>query len=235
LKLERLHKFLARAGIGSRRKCEEFIAQGRVWVDGRVVTTPGYKIDPSGQEVRFDGRLVRPQKPLYFLVNKPPGFICTEFDPKGRKKVSQLLPTKHRLFLVGRLDVDSEGLLIATNDGEFAQRVAHPRYQVPRVYEVLLRGILSPQICQRIQKGVWLCEGKTGPISIKYVKRLRNYTRAQVTLREGMNRQVRRVFAKFGLKVVRLKRVRIGPLSIKGLPTGHVRPLTDQEIASIKG
>ncbi len=158
--MERLQKVLARAGIASRRKSEEYVLAGRVTVDGKVVRELGAKVDPAVQDVRCDGERLRPEPKLYFLVNKPRGMLCSNASEGGRDRVVDLFRgVEQRLFTVGRLDVDSEGLLIVTNDGEFANRLMHPRYGVPRVYSVEIDGVLSEEGRAKLLRGVHLAEG----------------------------------------------------------------------------
>ncbi len=233
--LERLHKVLAAAGFGSRRRCEGFILAGLVTVDGRTVGELGVKVDPVRQKVFCGGRPVRPARPVTILLNKPRRVVTTARDDRGRRTVMDLISgVRERLFPVGRLDWESQGLLLLTNDGELANLLTHPRYGVPRTYHAIVKGQLTPEVLARVQGGVWLSEGKTGPVRVLVKKRDREKSIIEVTVREGMNREVRRIFAKFGLRVRRLKRIRLGPLSLGSLAEGRFRALTPQEVEALR-
>jgi pseudouridine synthase len=235
MSLERLHKVLARSGFGSRRACEELIAQGAVTVDGAVVREMGVRVDPARQKIFCKGEPVRPERPLTILLNKPRRVVTTLRDERGRRTVRDLIPgVKERIFPVGRLDWESQGLLLLTNDGELANLLTHPRYGVPRTYHVILKGHLTGEIVQRLQRGVWLAEGKTGPVKVLVKKREREGAVLEVTLREGMNREVRRIFARFGLRVRRLKRIRVGPLGLGRLREGEWRVLRPEEVQALR-
>lgn len=232
---ERLQKVLAHAGFGSRRKCEEMIAAGRVTVDGRTVMELGTKVDPGSAVICCDGANVRPRRHIYFLLHKPRGYICTAKDEFQRKSVLDLMKgVRERVYTVGRLDADTEGAIIVTNDGELCNRLTHPRYRVPKTYHVVVEGELTSVVIQKVQKGVWLSEGRTGDVAVRIKKRMRNLTVIDVTLREGMNREIRRIFARFGLEVVHLKRIVIGTISLGSLPIGCYRKLADAEVESLR-
>jgi 23S rRNA pseudouridine2605 synthase len=232
---ERLHKVLANSGVASRRACEQLIAAGQVTVDGEIVTEMGFKVDPAKNKIMFGGQRIKPPRPITLILNKPNKTVTTTKDEAGRRTVMQYVQhIKERVYPVGRLDWDSEGLLVMTNDGDLANLLTHPRYGVARTYHVVVRGELKPDILERMQKGVWLSEGKTGPIKILIKKRDRESAVVEVTVHEGMNREVRRVFARFGLKVKHLKRLRVGPLMLGHLPTGAIRVLTPQEVESLR-
>jgi 23S rRNA pseudouridine2605 synthase len=227
---ERLQKVLAAAGIGSRRECEDYIRDGRVEVNGQVVRQLGVRVDPLVAEIRVDGvRLPRPDR-FYYAVNKPPGVLSTNLDPAGRPRVIDIVGSPHRLFSVGRLDQSSEGLILLTNDGEFANRLAHPRYGVEKTYRVVVAGQPSRESLQRLLKGVHLAEGVARVAAVHVKKRYKQSTELEVVLDEGRNREIRRVLAHIGHKVMRLRRIAIGPLHLGELPTGAFRPLTSREI-----
>ena len=229
--LERLQKVLARSGFGSRRHCEQLISAGSVEVDGRVITTMGFKVDASRSKIKCDGRYVKQEKRHYFLLNKPKGYICTAQDEKGRRKVVDIFKgVRERLFTIGRLDAGSEGLIIVTNDGELCDRLTHPRYRIPKTYHVVVEGHIPPDTLEKIRKGVWLAEGRTAPAKIFVKKILRQISVAEITVYEGMNREVRRIFAKFGLKVTHLKRIRIGDVELGSTGSGRFRPLDRGEV-----
>jgi 23S rRNA pseudouridine2605 synthase len=232
---ERVQKLLARAGYGSRRACEELITQGRVQIDGEVVTELGVRADPATQDIRVDGDRVKLESLVYYLVNKPKAVVCTSRDPQGRRTVLDLVPgERRRIFAVGRLDVESKGGVILTNDGRFSNLLTHPRYGVEKTYQVRVRGAISHEPLEQLRRGVWLAEGRTLPAQVWVVRQRRNETLLGVTLCEGKNRQVRRMFAKVGYKVLALTRTKIGSLSIKGVGEGSYRALTSKEVAALE-
>lgn len=233
--VERLQKVLASAGIGSRRHCEEYIRDGRVTVDGETVTELGIKVDSQAQKVCVDGERIKFQKKQYFLVNKPIGVVCSNADPQGRPRVIDLLPPWHgRLFSVGRLDESSEGLLIVTNDGELAHALAHPRFQVERVYRCIIAGIPSDETFKQLRQGLHFTEGKFRMRDVRRLKSNGKSTLVEVILTEGQNREVRRLFARVGHKVLKLKRTAFGPMKIGELETAAYRPLTPSEVRVLK-
>jgi 23S rRNA pseudouridine2605 synthase len=228
---ERLQKVLASAGLASRRHCEEYILDGRVTVDGKTVTALGLKVDPDTQKVCVDGERIKIERKRHFLIHKPPGVHCTNADPMGRTRVIDLLPTTQgRLFTVGRLDEGSEGLLLVTNDGELAHRLAHPKFQVERLYRCLVAGTPSDEVLRQLRSGMYFTEGKFRVRDIRRVKTNGKSTVVEVILTEGQNREVRRLFARVGHKVMRLKRIGFGPLRLGELPIGAYRPLTPVEL-----
>lgn len=230
----RLNKYLADNGIASRRKADELIADGEVMVDGEIVTEMGLKIDPVKQRVEIDGVVLRPegQKPRYYLLYKPEGVVCTADPREARKRAIDLVVDRNagRLFTVGRLDEDSSGLILLTNDGEFANLVAHPRYGVPKLYKVVVRGRVEDDSLRELRKGVRLSEGAARFESVGLRKRGEKQSTLLVALKEGKNRQIRRAFAKVGHKVVELARVRIGNLTDRGMRRGDWRPLAIKEV-----
>jgi 23S rRNA pseudouridine2605 synthase len=231
---ERLQKVLAAAGVGSRRDCEELIRQGRVEVDRRVVTELGLRVDPDEQELRVDGEVVRIARRVYYLVNKPQNVVSTNYDPDGRPRVIDLVPPHDHLFTVGRLDRSSEGLILVTNDGELANRLAHPRYGVPKTYRVEVAGHPSPEELEQLRKGVHLAEGKVQASEVHLKKRLKQSTLVEIVLREGRNREIRRMLARLGHKVLRLKRIALGPLKLGELKPGGHRNLDPSEVAALR-
>lgn len=234
-KLIRLQKFLASAGIDSRRHSEEYILAGRVTVDGKLVRDMGVRIDPQHQQVRLDGAVVKPQPFRYFLLNKPPGYLCTHSDPAGRPRAIDLVPqSKTRLFTVGRLDENSQGLLLVTNDGELANRLAHPRYQVRRTYRLQVVGKPTKATLDQLRKGVYFSDGR---FRVQHVRQLRskgNSTFLEMELSEGRNREIRRMLARMGHKVIRLERVSFGPLQLGHLAPGRCRPLRPAELKALR-
>lgn len=235
--LVRLNKYLADHGVASRRGCDALIEEGKVSVDGEPVVELGIKIDPTVQEVEVGGRVLRAEGNArqYYLLNKPQGVVCTNERRETRPRAIDLVTDrdKGRIYTVGRLDEDSTGLIILTNDGEFAQRIAHPRYGVPKSYKVKLEGKITDAAVQKVREGVHLSEGRTGGARILIQRRTPKYSHLSVTLREGMNREIRRAFARVGFKVVALERTDIGPLNNRGLRVGRWRALSREEVEGL--
>jgi len=231
---ERLQKIIARAGIASRRQAEQMIADGRVRVDGRVVTEMGVRCDPERSDVRVDGTRVRPQRERsYLLLNKPRGYLTTRRDPAGRATVMELLPRSlSKLFPVGRLDFNTSGVLLLTDDGDFALRVAHPRYGVPKTYLVSVRGELSERALLSLRRGVSI-DGERLKVDSLEILEADAESRLRLVLHEGKNREIRRLFAALGLPVTRLHREKVGPVSDRGLPPGAYRGLTLREVRDL--
>ncbi|QDU74838.1 Ribosomal large subunit pseudouridine synthase B [Bremerella volcania] len=232
--LVRLHKVLAEAGIGSRRKCEEIIQEGRVEVDGEFVTELGTSVDPAKQEIMVDGQRIRVRRKQYFILNKPVGVVSTNFDQAGRTRVIDLVPQDERLFTIGRLDRQSEGLIIITNDGELANHLAHPRYGVPKTYHVEVAGSVSVEEIKMIQSGVYIAEGFVKAESCRLKQKRGKSSILEIVLREGKNREIRRLLAKVGHKVLRLKRISIGPLKLGDVPAGSFRELKPSEVKALR-
>jgi 23S rRNA pseudouridine2605 synthase len=231
---ERLQKVLAAAGVASRRECEELITMGRVEVDRQVITELGTRVDPDSQEIRVDGTILPRTKRIYFLVNKPPGVVSTSRDPEGRMRVIDLVPDNVRLFTVGRLDRASEGLMLVTNDGELANRLTHPRYGVAKTYRVRVAGHPTADQLRELRQGVHLAEGIARVTSIRVKARQRQSTDLEIVLNEGRNREIRRVLARVGHKVMQLKRIAMGPLRLGDLPTGAFRQLDSSEVKQLR-
>ena len=231
---ERLQKILSRAGIASRRAAERVIEEGRVTVNGEVVRELGSKADISQDDVRVDGVRVKvPERPVYLVLFKPKGYVTTRHDPQGRPTVMDLVPAVAGLFPVGRLDVTTEGLLILTNDGAFAERVSHPRYEVPRVYQAKVRGVPDGETLARLRHGVTV-EGDRLAVDQVRVVEADNNAWLELTLHEGKHHEVRRLLEAVGHPVSKLKRVSVGPLTLKGLSAGEFRSLTPQEIHGLR-
>lgn len=226
----RLNRFLAAAGIGSRRHCDELIAAGHVTINGQVCKN--FSAQPEAHDhVKVNGKMVRAEQPLHIALHKPAGFVSTRSDPKARDTIFDLLPAKFpRLFNVGRLDAQSEGLLILTNDGDLAQRLMHPRYKIDKEYEVILDRPWEAALTPKLLRGI-LLDGERARIAQLHA---RTATRLRVVLRQGINRQIRRMFEVMGYRVERLQRTRIGKLRLGELPKGHWRPLTKNELASLR-
>ena len=231
---ERLQKVLAAVGLGSRRQCEQLILDGRVEIDKQVVSELGVRVDIQRQEIRVDGSTVRPSKRRYFVVNKPRGVLSTNNDPEGRPRVIDLVDCHDRLFTVGRLDKSSEGLIVVTNDGPMANDLMHPRYQVPRTYEVQVAGAPSAEALKNLRQGIHLAEGPVRVAGIRIKRRQKNSTILQMVLTEGKNREIRRMAARIGHKVMSLRRVALGPLKLADLPPGAHRELTHSEVKELR-
>lgn len=233
--LVRLQRLLAMAGAGSRRHCEEFITTGRVTVDGKTITELGARVDPDSQDVRLDGERLRINRRSYYMLNKPTGVLCTNRDPQGRTRVQDLFPKgQERLFTVGRLDENSQGLLLVTNDGDLAHRMAHPRFEVEKTYRVQVAGIPSREIVTQLEEGMYFSEGRFAAKSARLVKSKGQSAVLEIVLTEGQNREIRRLLARVGHKVQRLTRVGIGPLRLGELPVGQYRRLDPQEVQQLE-
>jgi 23S rRNA pseudouridine2605 synthase len=232
--MERLNKYLAHAGVGSRRKVEGLITAGRVMINGQVVQELGTRVEP-GQHVAVDGVAVRAEKHVYWLVNKPRGYLCTNTDPAGRPRAIDLIPqVEQRVYTVGRLDESSEGLLLLTNDGNLAHRLMHPRFGVEKTYLVLVVGRPTGEDQRKLLKGVWLSDGHVKARAVKQLKSHNDNTWLRIVLAEGKNREIRRMLAKLGHKVVQLRRIAIGPVELKHLAAGKSRRLTKGELGSLQ-
>lgn len=231
----RLQKVLAAAGIASRRASEILIEEGRVEVNGKIVVEQGMRVNPDTDHIRVDGsRIPPPRHHLYLVMNKPRGVVSTMEDPEGRRTLLDYLPRlKERIFHVGRLDTDTEGLILLTNDGEFAHRMAHPSYEVPKTYQVQAAGVMDNRTIKRLEKGVTLDDGPVKPDKVKLVSRAQNRTLIEVSLHEGRNRIVRRMFDTVGHPVDRLSRTAIGPVRLGVLPVGEIRELTREELGAL--
>ncbi|RKN84625.1 pseudouridine synthase [Paenibacillus ginsengarvi] len=235
--MERLQKVLAQAGVASRRKCEEYISAGRVQVNDETVTTLGVKVDPAVDSIKVDGRLINKQRNQYILFNKPKGVITSTTDPEGRSVVNDYLKDiKERIYPVGRLDYDSEGLLLLTNDGELANLLTHPRHHVPKTYHATVEGVPHGDLLDKLRAGVKLEDGMTAPAELEYldIDPEKNETIISITIHEGRNRQVRRMFEAIKYPVIRLKRVQFGSLLLAGLQRGKHRKLTAQEVEELR-
>jgi len=233
---ERLQKVLAAAGCGSRRHCEEFITTGRVAVNGRVVRELGVRVQPGVDKIQLDGEPVRPQRKVYYLVNKPPGYVSTHNDPQRRPRVIDLIPPRReRLFTVGRLDANSQGLMIVTNDGALAQRLAHPRYGIAKTYRVLVAGAPDAGDMAALEQGMIFAEGRFRARSVRILKPAGNATWLEIVLTEGQNREIRRMLARLEHKVMRLQRVALGPFRLRDLPLGGWREVSPAELQALAG
>lgn len=232
---ERLQKVLAAAGVSSRREAEQIILEGRVEVDGQIVTELGTRVDRFRQEIRIDGEPLPKPQLAYFAVNKPEGVVCTANDPSGRPRVTDLLPPGvGRVYNVGRLDLASEGLILVTNDGELANQLTHPRHGVEKTYEVQVAGHLDVDALNDLRKGIHLAEGFARVVHVRIKKRRKNSTILEMVLDEGRNREIRRLLAKVGHRVQHLTRIAVGPIRLGELPKAASRRLTPEEVQKLR-
>ena len=230
----RLNKFLASAGVASRRKCDELIEEGLISVNGKVVNELGTIIKEKKDKVFYEGRqILLPSSFVYIKLNKPKGYACTAKDEKGRKTIYDLLPQGERLFSIGRLDYDTEGLIILTNDGDFANKVAHPRYSVDKEYHVTIEGQIKESELAVLRKGVVIDGERMPSAKVEFLSTDGKFTKLSVVIDEGMNRQIRRMFEAIGKTIKLLKRVRIGNVKLGGVKRGDFRDLTTQELDSL--
>ena len=229
--MERLQKLIARAGITSRRNAEKLITDGKVTVDGKVITELGVKFDAQKNKIRVDGKLLKfDAEKIYILLNKPRGYVCTAKDERGRKTVLDLINISERVFPVGRLDLNSEGLLLLTNDGELSNALIHPKFKIDKTYRAKISGELTEEKLDKLRAGIELEDGLTAPAEIFLFEE----NLVEITIHEGRNRQIRRMFAAIGCDVKRLKRVKFAGLTLEGVKVGKFRPLTDAEIINLK-
>jgi pseudouridine synthase len=227
----RLNRYLAMAGIASRRKCDELILAKRVKVNGQIVNQLGQKIEEQTDEVLFDNKIVRlPEKFKYILLNKPAGYITTASDEYNRRTVIDLVPVKDRVFPVGRLDYETTGLLLLTNDGDLANQMIHPRYKIEKVYHVLLDKLIKPVALYHLEQGIDIDDRKTAPCKIKQIRVVDNCSLLEIRLLEGRYRQIRRMFEKYDYVVEELDRIALGPLNLSGLKRGEWRYLRQSEV-----
>jgi len=232
--MERLQKIMADAGLASRRHCEEMITEGLVKVNGKVVKRLPVFVDLEHDSIIVNGRKLKIEPKVYYLLNKPKKVVCTNADPQGRLRAIDLLKgVRHRVFPVGRLDTDSNGLLLMTNDGELANQLTHPRYGVSKTYQVTASGWITGDEIQKLKKGIHLQQGRAHMERIKIQHRNSRRTVLEITLQEGQNRQIRRMLARLGHSVKELTRIRLGPLSLRALGPGRFRPLTSQEVKKL--
>lgn len=233
---ERLQKVLAHAGVASRRSCEELILAGKVKVDGKLITDLGIKVDPEKSVIEVAGKPIPGKEQLiYILLYKPAGFLSTVHDPQKRRTVMDLIHgVRQRVYPVGRLDYDTSGLILLTNDGELANDLIHPSREVEKTYRALVKGIPTGKCLGELAKGIMLEDGKTAPAQVKVKKIINGNALVDITIHEGRNRQVRRMFQRVGNPVIRLKRIAFGPLKIGRMKPGEWRYLTDREVEILK-
>jgi len=232
---ERLHKVMAKAGVASRRRSEELILRGMVKVDGRIVRELGLKVDPNVNTIEVMGKPIVAEAPRSYLVmNKPKGYLTTVVDPFGRPTVMKLLAKdESTLFPVGRLDLNSEGLLLLTNDGDLAYRLTHPKHKVHKTYLVVVRGLPNTESIWKLRQGVELEDGKTRPATVRIIERGVGKALLEIVIGEGKKRQIRRMCQAIGHQVLSLQRVAIGPVKLGSLRPGQTRPLSSQELADL--
>jgi len=234
-RLVRLQKLLAQSGVASRRRCEELMLAGLVEVDGEVVTRLGTKVDPATAVIRVEGRRLPPVSPhVYLALNKPRGVVSTMSDPEGRRSLGDLVADRpERLFHVGRLDTDTDGLILLTNDGQFAQRVAHPSYELEKTYVAEVAGVVGRAVLRRLREGVVLEDGPVEVSSCRVLSTHRDRSIVELVIHEGRNRIVRRLLDEVGHPVRRLTRTAIGPVLLRGLRGGELRDLTRDELGEL--
>ncbi len=232
----RLNKFLSNSGIASRRKCDELIKEGKVFVNGKVASELGMQINEKKDKVTAMGKVVKlPSSFVYIKLNKPKGYACTASDEKGRKTIYQLIDTTERLFSIGRLDYDTEGLILLTNDGDFANRVAHPKFLIEKEYRVTIEGEIKESELAVLRRGV-VIEGTRMPSArVEFLSFDGKFTKLSVVIDEGQNRQIRRMFEAIGKTIRLLKRVRIGQVKLGGLKRGDYKDLTEEELNNLVG
>ncbi len=232
----RINQFLASAGLGSRRSCEQLIIEARVTINGKPLTKLGLQVDPAKDRVCVDGKPVKPAGHQYYILNKPAGYVCTRQDELNRRTIYSLLPEEYsHLFTVGRLDRDSEGLIILTNDGEFSNRMTHPRYKIPKVYDVLLDSEPDPADVQKFLKGIYIKVEEGAPMKRAIAEKVFRVAQKhyEITLTQGYKRQIRQMFLAIGHPVRRLRRIRIGNLQLGNLHSGLFRSLKPFEIKAL--
>jgi pseudouridine synthase len=236
--MERLQKILARAGLASRREAERWIAEGRVSPNGAVVRKLGTQADPARDSIRVDGKRIKPAAaPLYYAFHKPPGVITTLNDPEHRPDLTpylERLGEKRRLFPIGRLDYNTTGLLLLTNDGDFALRLAHPRFGVKKLYHAKLSACPGPEDLARLRRGIRLEDGMSAPAQARVIDKLRKNAWVEIEVHEGRKREVRRMFEALGFFVEKLIRIKVGSVSLGNLPPGELRPLSPAEVEALK-
>ena len=232
---DRLQKVLAQAGLGSRRACEELISQGRVTINGEVAKELGVKVDPAKATIHVDGQKVKLERHVYYAVHKPKGYVASNNDPAGKPLVVDLLSEiPQRVYTVGRLDEQSTGLILLTNDGDLANKLAHPKFGVEKIYRVVVAGLPDREILDQLTKGIWLAEGKVRAKRVRIVGQKGQASVLEMVLAEGKNREIRRMLAKLGHKVMSLTRIAVGPVGLKGLGVGEVRPLSARELELLR-
>jgi pseudouridine synthase len=231
-----LQKVLSKAGVSSLREAERLILEGKVRLNGRIIRKLGVKVDPLRDEIKVEGKKITLQKKVYIVLNKPKGYLTTLRDDFKRPKVVELIKgVKERIFPVGRLDLNTTGVLILTNDGELAYRLTHPKFKVEKIYQVKFKGFIKKKDLERLRRGVFLNDGLTLPCEIKVIEKNKEFTTLLITLKEGRKRQIRRMGEVIGHKVVELERISFAGITLKGLKLGEFRHLNKKEIKYLKG
>ncbi|MFV0380171.1 MAG: pseudouridine synthase [Anaerorhabdus sp.] len=233
--MERLQKIIAKSGVTSRRKAEELITKGKVKVNGKIINQLGFCTDESAI-IEVDGKVISKENLVYFVINKPQKVLCSVSDDRGRKTIIDCFSVSERIFPVGRLDYDTTGVLILTNDGDFANEIIHPRKHINKVYEVTINGILTNEDIKKLEKGIVIENRKTLPANVKTIMKnnIKKTMILEITIFEGRNRQIKKMIEYFGFKVTRLHRLSIGNLSVKDLKYGEYRVLKPFEIKQLK-
>ena len=235
---ERLQKYLAECGIASRRKCEEYITQGKAQVNGKTITELGVKVNPEKDKITFEGKNVKQEeRKVYILLNKPIGYVTTSDEQFGRDKVLDLVKVRERVVPVGRLDMYTSGALILTNDGDFVYKVTHPKHEITKTYTVTVKGIIKNEEVEQLRKGVKIDDYTTRPAKVKILKtdEEKDISRLEITIHEGKNRQVRRMCESVGRRVIALHRSKIGNIGVKDIELGKWRYLKDFEVKTLIG
>lgn len=235
---ERLQKYLAECGIASRRKCEEYIIQGKVQINGKTITELGVKVNPEKDKITFEGKNVKQEeRKVYILLNKPIGYVTTSDEQFGRDKVLDLVKVRERVVPVGRLDMYTSGALILTNDGDFVYKVTHPKHEITKTYTVTVKGIIKNEEVEQLRKGVKIDDYTTRPAKVKILKtdEEKDISRLEITIHEGKNRQVRRMCESVGRRVIALHRSKIGNIGVKDIELGKWRYLKDFEVKTLIG
>ena len=235
---ERLQKYLAECGIASRRKCEEYIIQGKVQVNGKTITELGVKVNPEKDKITFEGKNVKQEeRKVYILLNKPIGYVTTSDEQFGRDKVLDLVKVRERVVPVGRLDMYTSGALILTNDGDFVYKVTHPKHEITKTYTVTVKGIIKNEEVEQLRKGVKIDDYTTRPAQVKILKtdEVKDISRLEIKIHEGKNRQVRRMCESVGRRVIALHRSKIGNIGVKDIELGKWRYLKDFEVKTLIG
>lgn len=230
----RLNKYLANLGFASRRKVEELLQEKNLTVNGVKVLDKGFRVNPEKDKILINGKEIKAPEFIYIMLNKPKGIVSTAKDEHGRTTVVDLVNSKERLYPVGRLDTDSKGLILLTNDGSLTNKLTHPKFHTPKTYIALIQGKIDEKTLNRLRNGVELKEGKTSKAEVEIVEQKPNRTILKITLFEGKNRQIRRMCAALKLNLLELKRVSIGPVKLGDLEKGKYRKLTDAEISALK-
>lgn len=232
---ERLQKYMARCGVASRRKSEEIITSGKVKVNNTIVTELGFKVDGDTDSVEVDGKLIKPEeKKLYIALNKPEGYISSVSDEKGRRTIMELVEVDERIYPIGRLDYDTTGLILLTNDGEIYNKIIHPRMEKNKVYEAIIEGFISSDEINKLETGIDIGGYITAPAKVKVVAENRTSTEVEITIHEGKNKQIRKMFEAVEHNIIRLKRISIGEIKLGNLTEGLWRNLTQEELDYIR-